>query len=1170
MTLKKKAVLSTLALSMLATSIGGIPLSRQGLAEKLGLSGIAYAAESITEPSPEVTPEPSPEATPEPSPEATPEPSPEATPEPPPEVTPEPSPVVTPEPPPEVTPEPSPEVTPEPSPEVTPEPSTEVTPEPSPEATPEPEPEQAEEAGVPSVAFLGKWNAIYAALAAGDPADLRDVTNLQLEIASLGDADARLIDPIWNKIAAKLPPTADKPAMRASLFRLFKAVGSAPYDPQGAALEAIRTDPEYRSTLKAIAEAAGVRGIAMQDLLVFLFGDGAGLKGVEGTVSDLLAGKSAFELVKLLGDKQGITALLLQAMGQLLGDTGSYKFNAVLANLGVTPQDVQTTVFGFLGRLQKDEPAINAMTIAYLRASATASVEVGGDGRKRTYRLSVFGIEIPSLALQWTKVSGDPEVSVATDGTVTIPPETDEGTAVVRASLYNPYGGSAKVLFEQSISLKADDGERTVFPIAPFLERVGRIHAALLAGSPAGAEAVRAVREEIAAIDAETGAALVGPLWKAIEPKLPASVDRAKAQQTLLGFVRAVALLSYDPQASELEALLADPDIKALLKAVGVAGGVNNLAPDDLLVFLFGDGDALGGVEGAVRGTIAAMSPEELARWLGSGRAEELALQATGGLLANTEQYKWSSALKGLGIAPRALLETSLAFQAHLANDEAAGRALTVAFVRSETESTTETSEDGLTQRFGLKAFGVELPASVLRWTKVSGSADVKVEPNGVVTIPRRVETATAVIQAALVNPDTGTGTVLFSREVTLKSAGGEVFPIEAYLAGKAKLWAALRAGDSSDEKTVVKLRDEIAGLDVATGLRLIDPIWNKIADKLPKESDSASLRTSLFKLVRDVSKLKYDPYSTASGLEALLDDEEYGKLLEEIAAAGGANSLTTDDVLVFLYGDGEERGGVEGAVRALMSKQKPKDLAGLVGDAGDRTAILNEAMANVLADRESYGLSDVLGRIGVNASDLRSTVSNWQSKLSNEEKADNAMTVALFRSEAVPAAKVSKQGRRQDYSLSVFGVQLPSSSLKWSKVSGSKDVKVGSGGTVTLTGKAVKGIAVIQADIDGPRGASSVVFRQEITIGVEGEDIDLILDELEEKLDAIEEKLKKTPDTLAKLALIVEVISAGNDATKRINDSDAEKADKQKAIKESKEQVKDTINAIIRNVLGF
>lgn len=1058
---------------MLATSLGGIPLSRHGLAEKLGWSGIAYAAD----------------------------------------------------------------------------------------------------AGLPSAGFLDRWNAIYAALAAGDPADLRDVANLQLEIASLGDADARLIDPIWNKIAPKLPETADKPAMRASLFRLFKAVGSAPYDPQGAALEAIRTDPEYRSLLKAIAEAAGVRGIAMQDLLVYLFGDGAGLRGVEGTVADLLASKSAFELVKLLGDKQGITTVLMQAMGQLMGDTSSYKFNAVLANLGVTPQDVQTTVFGFLGRLQKDEPAINAMTVAYLRASATASFEVGDDGRKRTYRLSVFGIEIPPIALQWTKVSGDPEVAVAPDGTVTIPPDKDEGTAVIRASLFNPYGGAAKVLFEQSVSLKAEDGDPTVFPIAPFLERAARIHAALLAGSPADAAAVRAVRDEIAGIDAQTGAALIGPLWRAIEPKLPPSVDRAKAQRALLGFVRAIALLSYDPQASELEALLADPDVKSLLKAVGAAGGVTNLAPGDALVFLFGDGDALGGVAGAVRGAVAAMSPEELARWLGSGRnAEELALQAATGLLADTDRYKWSSALQGLGIAPQTLAETALAFQAQLANDEAAGRALAVAFVRSETESTTDISEDGMTQRFGLKAFGVRLPASVLRWTKVSGSADVKVEADGVVTIPRRVETATAVIQAELVNPDTGTGAVLFSQEVTLKSAGGEAFPIDAYLAGKAKLWAALRAGDSSDEKAVLKLRDELAGLNVATGVRAIDPIWNKLAAKLPKGSDAAALRTSLFKLVRDVSKLAYDPYATASGLEALLEDEEYDKLLRTIAAAGGTEEkrLTTDDVLVFFYGDGEARGGVEGAVRALMGKQNPKDLAGLVKDADDRAAILNAAIASVLADRENYGFGDALGRIGVTASDLRSTVSNLQAKLSNEEAADNAMTVALFRSEAVPQAKTSEQGRRQDYSLSVFGVQLPASSLKWSKISGSKDVKVDAGGTVKLTGKATKGSAVIQAVIDGYRGDKPVVFRQEITIAAEGEDVDVILGELEDALDAIEAKLKKTPGTLAKLALIVDVISAGNDAIKRINDSDATKADKQQAVKETQEQVKDTINVIIRNVLGF
>ncbi|RKP53851.1 hypothetical protein D7Z26_10660 [Cohnella endophytica] len=1098
MTLKTKAILSTLALSLIASSLGGLPLSRKGLAEKLGLSEFAYAAEALPEQIPGQLSQP------------------------------------------------------------------------DSDAASLPAKVQATMTGLPSGAFIGKLNAIHAALAAGDPADYQDVLNLQNEIAGLNDAtDARLLDPIWNKIAAKLPNTVDKAAMKTSLFRLFKAVGSVPYDPQWESLEAIRVNPEYRATLKAIAEAAGIGGISMEDLVEFLFGDGAGLKGVEGTVADIMAGKSAIELFMLLGDKQGMTTVLLQGMGQLLGETGSYKFSAVLANLGVTPQDVQTMVFGFLGRLQKDEPAINAMTVAYLRTAATAKVQTRDDGRTQSYQLSIFGIEVPALALKWTKVSGDPEVSVAQNGVVTIPLAADKGSAVIRTSLINPYGGSAKVIFEQGITLRADDGEQTKFPVASLLERLSKLRAALLAGDPADAEAVRAVRDEIASWDAETGSALLDPLWKAIAAKLPATIDKEQAKGTLFRLVQAIGAISYDPHESELEAVLTNPEFRALLKAIGVAGGVKNLAADDLLVFLFGDGVELGGVEGAVRDRIAALSPEELLSLLGSQQGlAELAQQAMGELFVQTKSYKLSAALQGLGIPPQAILATVLGIQAKLSNGEAAGRALTVALIRSETTGVADVSEDGLTQRFVLKTFGVELPDSALRWTKVSGSSDVKVDAAGTITIPRKVETATAIVQAELVNPVTGKGKTIFVQEVTLKSIGGEVFPVEAYLARKEKLWAALAAGDPSDAQAVRKLRDEIAGLNVSANLKLIDPIWKPISAKLPGDANSTKLRTDLFKLFQDIGKLQYD--SQASNLEALLANPDYEATLKAIGAAGGAKSLKVDDVLVFLFGDSENRGGVEGTVRDLMAKLKPKNLAALVDDAGARTAILNEAMGIVLADRENYGLSEALGNIGVKASDLRATMSNFQSKLKNEERADNALIVALFRSEAVPSVKVSSNGKRQDYSLSVWGVQLPSSSLKWSKVSGSKDVKVETNGTVTIPSKLASGKAVIQAAIVSSHGRpTQVIFRQEVTVG-KVEDMDQIIKDLKEKLAGIEAKARKAKGALAKLRYVVDASAAGNDAVKRINDTDANKTDKQNAIKEAQDQVRKTVNAIITDVLGF
>ncbi|HTG70883.1 MAG TPA: hypothetical protein VL921_16610, partial [Candidatus Udaeobacter sp.] len=49
MTLRKKLAVSTIAASVALTAFAGIPLSSQGLAEKLGVSGVAYAALSLAD-----------------------------------------------------------------------------------------------------------------------------------------------------------------------------------------------------------------------------------------------------------------------------------------------------------------------------------------------------------------------------------------------------------------------------------------------------------------------------------------------------------------------------------------------------------------------------------------------------------------------------------------------------------------------------------------------------------------------------------------------------------------------------------------------------------------------------------------------------------------------------------------------------------------------------------------------------------------------------------------------------------------------------------------------------------------------------------------------------------------------------------------------------------------
>lgn len=628
----------------------------------------------------------------------------------------------------------------------------------------------AAESGLPSSVFLERMNRLHASLVAGDPADVQDVKNLRDEIAGLDfAANQYLIDPIWNKISPKLPASIDQAELKNSLFRLVKAVSSFQYDPQASDLEEFRTNPEFRATLKTIAAYGGVENIKMDDFLVFLFGDGGSRQGVEGTIAGILAEKSLLEMAQLLGDKQGILAVLLEATEKLLGETDAYKFSSILNNLGVTPQDVRATVLGFQLKLQKDEPAINAMTIAYIRSAAKSNVEISDDGREHKYSLNVFGVKVPSMVLQWTKVSGSQDVSVTTNGTVTIPEGVEMASAVIQAKLMNPYGGAAKVIFEKEVTLTAAEDVGGTFPAAQFLERMNKLRAALLAGDPADVLDVRKLRNEITGLDVAADQVLIDPVWNKIAPHLPASVDQAELKTSLFEIIKAVGSFQYDPQASDLEAIRTNPEYRATLKTIAAAGGAGNLTMDDFLIFLFGDGEERKGIEGTILRIVADMQPEEFAGLLGNKvKINAVLNEAMTAVLSEKDHYKLSEVLFNLGVEPVDIRSTVLNFQIKLKYDEPAFNALAVAYIRSEAKPTVKVTANGRNHHYGLTFLDVEISSSILKWTKVSGNEEVKVDSNGKVSIPNKVVKGTAVIQASLVNPYGGPAKVIFEQEVTL------------------------------------------------------------------------------------------------------------------------------------------------------------------------------------------------------------------------------------------------------------------------------------------------------------------------------------------------------------------------------------------------------------------
>ncbi|MFB9279740.1 hypothetical protein [Cohnella cellulosilytica] len=630
--------------------------------------------------------------------------------------------------------------------------------------------DQAEWANLLASGILDRVNELFAALAAGDPADLRDVQNLRAEIAGLGDADYEpLIAPIWSKISGKLPEGTDSGAAKAKLLQFAKAIASARYDPELSEFKAIRRNPEFIALIRLIETAGGGVNVTFQDTVEFVLGDGGARKGIEGTLVDMLSGLSPMELAMLLASQDKLTDVLIRATDSVLRDTDNYKVSQLLNNLGITSGDIGGAIRGLQLKLQKDEPAVRALLIAYIRTVAEANAQISEDGREHRYSLTVHGTEVPAFLLRWEKVSGDPEATVTPEGIVTIPEDVESASAVIRASLVNPLNGVTKVIFEQQITLTAKETEGSRFPVDAFIARMSPIREALLAGDPSDARAVRSLRDELAGLNAASNQRLIDPIWRRIAPRLPADADQAKLRQRLFEAVRAAGAIHYDPQASELQAVLDNPDYREVMQTIAEAAGIQRLTMDDYLIFWFGDGEQRGGVEGEIRNRIAGMKSSDLGRLLGSPeRQTTLRNQAIAAVLSQTDAYPLSAALSNLGVRSADIGSVIANFQGKLRYDALAATAWTVATIRAEAAPKVDVSANGRQHQYSLTFLGVELPSSILRWSKVSGSKDVSVSANGKVTIPKKIAEAAAVIQAVWTDRSSRSGKVLFRQEVTL------------------------------------------------------------------------------------------------------------------------------------------------------------------------------------------------------------------------------------------------------------------------------------------------------------------------------------------------------------------------------------------------------------------
>lgn len=378
------------------------------------------------------------------------------------------------------------------------------------------------------------------------------------------------------------------------------------------------------------------------------------------------------------------------------------------------------------------------------------------------------------------------------------------------------------------------------------------------------------------------------------------------------------------------------------------------------------------------------------------------------------------------------------------------------------------------------------------------------------------------------------------------------------------KLRAAVEAGDPADREDVRKLREEIAELDEIDDLSLIDPIWNKIKSKLPASVDQTQLKKKLFDIILAIGSPLYNEQGT--GLAEILSDPELLEALNTIAAAGGVSNLTAEDVLTFVFGDGNGYRGTEGKILYFVSILSPWEQLGLLSDEQKMMDVFMTAINDQLLQTTTYKISKMLWNLNVKSYDVQLTLQNFTRKLEHDVPAIRAMTIAYIRLKAQESVTASNFGHQHNYRLKADTLDIPPQALVWKKVSGSPDILVMPDGTVTIPEGTYTATAIIQAAIVNPFGANKVIFEKEVTLTSDKDQavfLQSIMDTFESDLSEVQSKLYAATTHEEQTQLIMDMMNTGKAATKQIKSLGIS----QEAITDATERV---INSLVQAVSRF
>ncbi|MBW4084519.1 S-layer homology domain-containing protein [Paenibacillus sp. S150] len=207
-------------------------------------------------------------------------------------------------------------------------------------------------------AALQKIKDVYAQLTSGSA-----LYDYKIQAATIDQATfEEIFAPILTKLTTN--EVLDSTDVAAS-YDVFQTVSSVVYDVYAEGFdgvgEVLYTDTNV-ALLNKIAAAAGVEDLTFDDFAEFVFG----ANGIEAELRTLLNGVTIDQLLNNEAlVKQAINAVLAHRTGSATVLTVS----DVVYNLGITTDDIQTSLINFKNTLPTVKPAVLSLAAAYLRAN---------------------------------------------------------------------------------------------------------------------------------------------------------------------------------------------------------------------------------------------------------------------------------------------------------------------------------------------------------------------------------------------------------------------------------------------------------------------------------------------------------------------------------------------------------------------------------------------------------------------------------------------------------------------------------------------------------------------------------------------------------------------------------------------------------------------------------